>query len=91
MAGIDSWPVKNFASVDWGASPIHAFTITPADSDFVNYARMIECSDDCTLKVTLMDDTTITKTFYRGENWIPVKRVWSTGSTLGAATLIGWY
>ncbi len=85
MAGNTKWPGRH------EAPPVHPFAITPADADLDDWARMIECSDDCTLHVSTLDGTEVTKTFYRGENWIPVRRVWATGTVLGGATLIGWY
>ena len=88
MAGMDSWPR------DWRQlnPPIsHPFTITPADADLADFARAVECTEECTLKVTTIDGTVFTRIFYRGFNPVPVARVWSTGSTVGSATLIGWY
>jgi hypothetical protein len=85
MADSRNWPA------DPNAVLRHPFAITPADADLADWARMVECSAECTLHVTTLDGTVITKTFYKGENWIPVRRVWSTSTVLGGATLIGWY
>jgi len=80
---------------NWPKTPnqplFHPFAITPADTDLTEWARAIEASDECTMKLTMADGTVITKTLYRGVNLLPVKRVWLTGSTPAGATFIGWY
>jgi hypothetical protein len=63
---------------------------TPADTDLTNYYKYVLCSADCTLKVTTVGGSIIVSVpFFRGYNPIAVKRIWSTGSTVGSATIIG--
>jgi hypothetical protein len=67
----------------------HIAAITPHDTNDLTYATVsILASADCTVKVDTLGGETVTAyPLQKGYNDIRVTRVYSTGTTLGGATI----
>ncbi len=75
-----------------------AWSITPSDSNLVvvgvagvPFARGIISSLACTVKVTTIGGDVVTLPLQPGFNPVSVAQVWATGTTLGSATIYGYY
>lgn len=81
----------DFVLTEYGAGDpaAHVAAITPSDTvDLPDFSRAILASADCTVKLTTVGGETDTAyPMQKGYNPIRVKRVFSTGTTLGGATL----
>ena len=83
-------PADNPATRTW--------SITPSDTNLVvsglngvPFARGILASLACTAKVTTIGGDVVTIPLVAGYNPIAVAQVWATGTTLGSATIYGYY
>jgi hypothetical protein len=67
-----------------------AFLITPADSDLFVPARSIYLAASAILKLTMLNgDVVTTPSLGVGYHPLSVVRVWSTGSTFTAGSIMG--
>lgn len=90
MAATDTF---SDTSIGMTTSAQHIFAITPSDgSDLAFVTRGINASADCTVKITTDGGETITAfQLHKGYNPIRVTKVFSTGTTLGGASIWGLY
>lgn len=67
-----------------------AFLITPADTDLSYPARFLYLAAAATLKLTMLNgDVITTPSLGVGYHPLAVTRVWSTGSTFTAGSIMG--